>query len=77
MRTGTDLYQVVGKVCSMPRAKPSFTSFNHLALSTEEKHIISLLGVRVIVLGHGSGAEQAYCSSGTWSHQAGFPVPQV
>lgn len=77
VRTGTDLYQAVGNVYSMPRAKPSFTSFNHLALSTEEKCNISLLGVRVTVLGHGSGAKQAYCSSGTWSHQAGFPVPQV
>lgn len=43
VRTGTDLYQAVGNVGSMPRAEPSFTSFNHPALSTEERRNISLL----------------------------------
>lgn len=43
VRTGIDLYQAVGNVGSMPRAEPSFTSFNHPALSTEERRNISLL----------------------------------
>lgn len=43
VRTGIDLYQAVGNVGSMPRAEPSFTSFNHPALSSEERSNISSL----------------------------------